>query len=206
MQSPIPRRPVCAACQRAQSACICAWVNPVDPAVDVLILQHPLEVHHAKNSVGLLHRCLPGSRLLVGESFDASTLRAALPADRYVVLLYPATASVGHLVAPPLEPQRLRDPLQVGLVVLDGTWRKSRKMLHCNPLLQSLPRLALTDVAASSYVIRRAHQPGQLSTFEATCAALAQLEGDAQKYRPLQQAFQGFVRQQAARDPAHANA
>jgi DTW domain-containing protein YfiP len=176
----------------------------VDHAVDVLILQHPLEVHHAKNSAGLLHRCLPGSRLLVGESFDASTLRAALPADRYVVLLYPATASVGHLVAPPLEPLCLRDPSQVGLVVLDGTWRKSRKMLHCNPLLQSLPRLALNDTAESFYVIRRAHKPGQLSTFEAACAALARLEGDAHKLLPLQQAFRGFVMQQAARDPAQA--
>jgi len=174
--------------------------------VDVLILQHPMEVHHAKNSAGLLHRCLRGSRLLVGETFDPSVLRASIPNDHYVVLLYPATASVGHQVAPPLEPLRLRDPSQVGLVVLDGTWRKSRKMLHCNPLLQSLPRLALTDVAASAYVIRRAHQLGQLSTFEATCAALAQLGGDAQKFQPLQQAFQGFVMQQAARDPAHATA
>jgi DTW domain-containing protein YfiP len=197
---------MCAACQRAQSACICAWVTPVDHAVDVLILQHPLEVHHAKNSAGLLHRCLRSSRLLVGETFDAATLRAAMAPDRYVLLLYPPTDSDGHAVAPPLEPQRLRDLSQVSLVVLDGTWRKSRKMLHCNPLLQGMPRLALTDVTASSYVIRRAHQPGQLSTFEATCAALAQLEGDAQKYLPLQQAFQGFVLQQAARNPAHANA
>ena len=206
MQSPTPRRPVCAACRRAQSACICGWVTPVDPAVNVLILQHPLEVHHSKNSAGLLHRCLRGSRLLVGETFDASALQAALPTDRYVVLLYPATASAGHRDAAPLEPQRLRVPSRVTLVVLDGTWRKSRKMLHCNPLLQSLPRLVLTEVGASSYVIRRAHQPGQLSTFEATCAAMAQLEGDAQKFQPLQQAFQGFVRQQAARDPAHATA
>ena len=156
-----------------------------------------MEVHHAKNSAGLLHRCLRHSRLLVGETFEASELRAAMPKMRYVVLLYPVTDSDGHAAAPPMETQQLSDPSRVGLVVLDGTWRKSRKMLHLNPLLQSLPRLALNDAPPSEYAIRRSHQPGQLSTLEATCAALGQLEGDARKFQPLQQAFRGFVSQQA---------
>ncbi|MBP6720332.1 MAG: DTW domain-containing protein, partial [Rhodoferax sp.] len=79
------------------------------------------------------------------------------------------------------------------LVVLDGTWRKSRKMLHQNPLLQQLPRLALHDLPASHYHVRQAHRPDQRSTLEATCAALAQLEGDAERFAPLLAAFDGFV-------------
>jgi DTW domain-containing protein YfiP len=178
----------------------------VDHAVEVLILQHPEEVQHAKNSAGLLHRCLRNSRLLVGEAFEPAALQSALPQARYVVLLYPATHSDGHVLAPPVDRTRLRAADQVGLVVVDATWRKSRKMLHQNPLLQGLPRLALVDTTPSAYVIRRAHAPGQLSTFEATCAALAQLEGDAHKLLPLQRAFQGFVLQQAAQVPTHAGA
>ena len=37
---------------------------------EVLILQHPLEVHHAKNSAGLLHLSLAQSRILIGEEFE----------------------------------------------------------------------------------------------------------------------------------------
>ena len=47
------------------------------------------------------------------------------------------------------------------------------------------------------YLIRKAHRPGQLSTLEATCAALAQLESDAGQFEPLLSAFDGFVAQQS---------
>jgi DTW domain-containing protein YfiP len=67
-----------------------------------------------------------------------------------------------------LDVAQLKDPARVQLVVLDGTWRKSRKMLHLNPLLRRLPRLSLEDVPASNYLIRKAHKVGQLSTLEAT--------------------------------------
>jgi len=135
--------------------------------------------------------------MLVGEAFDEAGLCAAtgeMPA--YTVLLYPTTAQDDE--APALDLEQLKDTSHVRLVVLDATWRKSRKMLHLNPLLRSLPRLSIEDVPASGYLIRKAHKPGQLSTLEATCAALAQLEGDAARYQPLLQAFDGFVAQQLA--------
>ena len=188
-----PRRATCAACLRAQSACICRWVRPLSSRVDLLILQHPLEVRNAKNSARLLHLCLPGSRLDVGEAFSESDLHALLHADRRTpVLLYPATPGFVPPVLEPVPPERLR------LVVLDATWRKSRKMLHVNPELQRLPRLALHDVPASAYRIRKAHAPHQLSTLEAAALALGQMESNADAYRPLLQAFDGFVQQQAA--------
>ncbi|MGS0757100.1 DTW domain-containing protein [Roseateles sp. GG27B] len=81
--------------------------------------------------------------------------------------------------------------------MLDATWRKSRKMLHLNPLLQALPRLALQQPPPSRYTIRRAQQTHQLSTLEATVLALQQLEGAAREasYAPLLTAFDGFVAQ-----------
>jgi len=163
----------------------------------VLILQHPLEVGHAKNSAGLLHWSLPQSRLLVGEVFDEHSLRVALSEPKYTVLLYPASDYPDHAAPAALDAAQLADPSQVRLVVLDATWRKSRKMLHLSPLLQGLPRLSLDESVESHYSIRKAHKPGQCSTLEATCAALAQLQGDAVRYAPLLQAFQGFVAQQA---------
>ena len=187
------QRRVCAMCCRPQSACICQWITPVAHVTEVLILQHPLEVDHAKNSARLLHLSLPRSRMLTGEAFDPRGMGAVADSPHYTVLLYPQTP---HDPAPVPEPAQLQDLARLRLVVLDGTWRKSRKMLHLSPWLQQLPRLSLEAMPASHYVIRKAHKPGQLSTLEATCAALAQLEGSAEKVQPLLDAFKGFVAQQ----------
>ena len=188
----------CSTCTRPQSTCICHWVTPIVQPTEVLILQHPLEVGHAKNSAGLLQLSLTHSRMVVGEAFDAMALQALLQEPKYTVLLYTPTDYTGHAVPAPLDAAQLTDPAKVRVVVLDATWRKSRKMLHLSPALQALPRLALLDVPASLYAIRKAHLPGQRSTLEASCAALAQLQGSAACYLPLLQAFTGFVAQQAA--------
>ena len=116
------KRLACMTCVRPQSACICQWITPVTHAVEVLILQHPLEVDNAKGSARLLRLSLP--------------------------------------------------------------------------LLQQLPRLSLQGMPASHYLIRKAHRTDQLSTLEATCATLAQLEGSVEQVQPLLTAFDGFAAQQ----------
>ena len=196
------KRARCPACLRAASSCICRWIAPVSHAVEVLILQHPLEVHNAKGSARLLHLSLPNSRMLTGEQFAPDTL-ADLLADKHNVLLYPDTPgdrSLGIAPPPAIDPAILLDSAQCSsrlrLVVLDATWRKSRKMLYLNPSLQHLPRLPLRDTPASHYLIRKAHAPDQLSTLEATCYALMQLEQDVSRFVPLITAFDGFVAQQ----------
>ncbi|MCA1245115.1 tRNA-uridine aminocarboxypropyltransferase [Massilia sp. MS-15] len=191
------RRVCCAACLRPRSACICRWIAPVAPRAALLVLQHPLEAANAKNSARLLHLSVAGSVLAVGEAFGADELDALLHAGgRRPVLLYPETP--GETAAAPDDeaaPERLR------LVLLDATWRKSRKMLYLNPALQRLPRLALRDVAPSNYRIRKAHAPHQLSSLEAGALALGQLEGDPALAGPLLDAFAGFVEQQAGYVP-----
>lgn len=210
-----PPRPVCSVCLRPQSTCICRWITPIEPLPEVLILQHPLESREAKSSTPLLHLSLVGSRLVIGETFGNEELQRLLhvPFDTGTgaggpglqkicpVLLYPYTQelpskSIPHSSSMPVEPFRLR------LVVLDGTWRKTRKLLVLNPMLQALPRMSLQQVQPSRYRIRKAHAPDQLSTLEATCQALMQLEGNDAKYLPLLRAFDGFVDEQFSRVPS----
>jgi len=203
------KRPLCAACLRPCRTCICQWVRPTPHAVEVVVLQHPLEVAQAKGSARLLHLSLPHSRLVTGELFDEAELQALLSAPldtaagtsapAHTLLLYPDTPQdqARGLPAPPaLAVGALCEPARLRLIVLDGTWRKSHKMLYLNPLLQQLPRLALHDLPTSQYLIRKAPRPDQRSTLEATCQALMQLEGDADKFLPLLAAFDGFVAQQ----------
>ena len=193
MSAALVPRPQCIACLRPLSACICRWVAPTAHAVEVLVLQHPLEVHQAKGSARLLHLSLAHCRLVVGEAF-------AVPVwpmdDKHTLLLYPDSlqdTAPDLRVPPPLPPEWSQAPSRLRLVVLDGTWRKSRKMLYQSPPLQQLPRLALHNLPPSHYRIRKAHGPDQLSTLEATCYALCQLEGGAARFQPLLDAFDGFV-------------
>ncbi|MDO9197880.1 tRNA-uridine aminocarboxypropyltransferase [Rhodoferax sp.] len=209
LPAPDTKRPSCAICRRPLSTCICQWIRPISHVVEVVVLQHPLEVANAKGSARLLCLSLPHSRLVPGEEFDRQELQALLTAPlqphagtsspKQAILLYPDTPDdpALRLPAPPaLTSAMLPDPSQLRLIVLDGTWRKSRKMLCLNPLLQQLPRLSLRDTPPSHYLIRKAHRPDQLSTLEATCAALMQLEGSVEPFQPLLTAFDGFVAQQ----------
>lgn len=195
-QAPPARRAQCPQCLRAQSACICHWVTKVTAQASLLILQHPLEVRHAKNSARLLHLCVEGSALVAGEVFAPDELHALLHAGgRTPLLLYPDTPNDALLPPPP--PTAILPADQVRLVLLDATWRKSRKMLYLNSQLQALPRLGLQNVAPSSYRIRKAHAPHQLSSLEAGALALGQLQHDHAPFQAVLDAFIGFVEQQA---------
>ncbi len=216
-----PRRAQCPHCLRPASTCLCGWVRPTPNDVDVLILQHPLEVAHAKGSARLLQLSLARCGLHVGETFDAAELRAWLHAPAadgsavYPVLLYPdtpgrapadrpsdmskSTDTHAYTVSlpPPVQADGPEDLARAGrqrLVLLDGTWRKSLKMLHANAPLQALPRLALQAGAPSRYLIRKAPKPGQLSTLEAACMALSVLENAPERYKPLLAAFEAWTR------------
>lgn len=192
------RRAYCSMCTRPQSTCICGWIRRTGNAVEVLILQHPMEVLQAKGSARLLHLSLERSSMETGEVFTEEKLREWLhpPLDPSCrsILLYPP---VPNMAAPSAsDPDWLASSSRLRLIVLDATWRKSLKMLYRNPALQALPRLSLDRGAPSAYRIRKAQRPEQLSTLEATCHALAYLEQNAQRYQPLLDAFDGFVAQQ----------
>ena len=207
-----PVRPRCPHCFRAVRSCICALAQAVPHQVELLILMHPQELHETKGTAHLLHLCLPRSQLLVGEQWPSDTLHALLhndwaqagqPSKRQSLLLYPETgaqdAALGLQVAAPLPQPWPMPPEHIRLIIIDGTWRKSRKMLYLNPALQQLARLTLQDVPHSAYAIRKAHQPGQLSSFEAAALALAQLENwpaNSPQPQALHQVFASFLTRQ----------
>lgn len=201
--TPSPERAYCARCQRPLKTCLCQWITPTLNQAELLILQHPLEVKNAKNTARLLHLSLHNSTLIEGEVFADDFLTDTLASDNKTnLLLYPPTPEEDALglVTPAPMPVRLTIA-NVRLIVIDGTWRKSRKMLYLNPLLQTLPRWSLSDCPPSAYTIRKAQKDNQLSTLEASCYALQQLENSCVDYAPLLRSFEGFVRQQLALMP-----
>lgn len=197
------KRQSCDTCKRPLSTCICKHTQRVSNLVSLVVLQHPQEVREAKNSACLLNLCLKNSQIHVGEAFDASFFAQFQTDSSYHdVLLYPETTeteSLGIARAPNIDSERLNigDNLanleRIRLWVIDATWRKSRKMLYLNPALQAMPRLNLNDCPPSIYKIRKAHSENQLSTLEASCYALRQLEQNAVDYEPVLNAFAAFV-------------
>jgi DTW domain-containing protein len=129
----------------------------------------------------------------------------AWPTDRPApldLLLYPPTPGDAALPAPPaLPPLAGLDPAGLRLVLIDATWRKSRRMLYQSPWLQGLPRLALTDPPPSRYHVRRARGAAQRSTFEAAVQALALLDPEPARWDALWPVFDGFVQRLAGLMP-----
>lgn len=182
-------RPQCPRCQRPQSHCLCALIPRLDSRTRVLLLQHPSEVNHALNTARLAALGLSNAELIVGEVFD--DLPTLLNRPGYQArLLFPAED------AQPLQAYVPTDePLL--LVVPDGTWRKARKMLHLNPLLAALPRVTLAEGGVSRYRLRKAPEPGALSTIEAIVQALQTLEAPV-SFEPLLKPFEALIEGQIA--------
>lgn len=196
------QRIMCARCSRPSRTCLCKLVElPLANRVELLILQHTTETRNAKNSATLLSLGLESSRILIGESFDTHELHEQLYADsKQPLLLYPSTPdekSLGLIAPAPLPDLNRLSPENIRLIVLDATWRKSRKMLYINEALQQLPRFELVNPPPTIYKIRKADSENQLSTLEASCYALQQLEPGSD-YRSLLEAFRRFVDQFAS--------
>lgn len=201
------KRQFCDACLRPLKTCICKHIQAVENTVSLMILQHPKEAHEVKNSARLLHLCLKNSQIEIGENFGDDFFAKLQMDGYYDLLLYPDTPeekSLGIMHPPELDSCRLNISndfhalRRIRLWVLDATWRKSRKMLYLNPALQSMPRLSLSNCPPSIYTIRKAHSENQLSSLEASCYALQQLETNTVDYAPVFNAFAAFVAEQQA--------
>ncbi|HUE93726.1 tRNA-uridine aminocarboxypropyltransferase [Pseudomonas sp.] len=184
-------RPQCPRCSRPLEHCLCALIPQLHSRTRLLILQHPSEVKHALNTARLAALGLCNAELRVGEVFENLPELLAQPGYQ-ACLLFPGEGALPLLQ---FAEQAAGQPTL--LVVPDGTWRKARKLLHCNPLLAALPRVSLEPGLQSRYRLRKAPQAGVLSTIEAIVSALATLEAPAQ-FDALLRPFEALIEGQIA--------
>ena len=182
-------RAQCPRCARPLTHCLCPLIPHLANRTRVLILQHPEETRHALNTARLAALGLANAELRVGERF--AELESEL-AGREAWLLFPGeqVQTVEQLAA-------ISEPGERLLIVPDGTWRKARRILHCNPWLAQLPRLTLGAAPASRYRLRKAPGPGALSTLEAIVHCLNALEG-AGRFDALLRPFEALIDGQIA--------
>jgi DTW domain-containing protein YfiP len=131
-------RAVCPRCERPLSTCLCATLPapPLAHRTELLVLQHPAEAGHAKNTAVLLALGLQSVRLLRGEAFDAGL------AGPGTALLYPAEGAA--TAAAPRDVKRhvlLALPAQPGRYAL----RRAHRPEQLSTLEAGLHALALLE-------------------------------------------------------------
>lgn len=194
-------RAVCNHCNRPQKVCICEFIEPVQNRVEIGVLQHPSEVAQIKGTAIIAQLALSHCHLWVGEGLcDLPELQAWLNNGVQTLLLYPPTdeqeSGIECQLFKPTDLNFEQAPFKV--LVLDGTWRKTYKMMQLNPELKALNRIGLEPTNPSAYKVRKQKDESSLSTIEAIAELLAQIEGHAEPFKGLLNAFNKIQNQQMA--------
>jgi len=176
-------RDLCLKCQRPINACICTFICNINNKTSVLVLQHPSEVKQSKGTVALLQRSLNSCQVIVGENFSENTELNKLLITHHALLLYPSEqAQYIRRVIKDLNvvPSPINQPKPTLLIIIDGTWKKAYRMFMLSRNLLTLTQVYLPDYLANNgqYLIRKVAKKNALSSLEATCYALALLEGE----------------------------
>jgi len=176
-------RNLCLQCHRPTKACICSFICNVDNKISVLVLQHPSEVKQTKGTVALLQRSLSACQVLVGEDFSENTELIKILEQHQALLLYPGEQAqeLSSIVNNnELKHVQSSNKKPLLLIILDGTWKKAYRMFMLSKNLQTLTQVCLPELLANNgkYIIRKVAKKNALSSLEATCYALALLEGE----------------------------
>ena len=191
------KRIACNHCQRPLPVCLCAALPPqaIDNHWPVYILQHRQELDHALNTARIAALGLVQCQVhIVSDTRVEDTLPIEVLAELdKALLIYPGPES--RAVAE-LDTQEV---VARPLVLLDASWRKSRRMLLSSPWLQALPRMSFNLQTPSRYRIRKEPAPNYCSTLEALCVVLGTLEQNQHKYAPLLATMDVMIDQQIER-------
>ncbi len=163
--SDLPGR--CKRCWVRLEFCVCGDVVPVRPRTEVVVVRHIRESWKSTGTARAASLALPTLTCLDYHEDAQPALGALEP-----------LAQSGTFVLFPKEPTAPWDGEPVKrLIVLDGTWRQTRRMFQRLPVLHALPRLALSAKAEPVLRLREGTLAEGRSTLEAIADALQRLEG-----------------------------
>lgn len=186
------KRALCSNCLKASSACICSTIRSIDNRYHLHILQDPSEENKAIGTARILKLSLNKVQLSIAEQFNEQQFDLN---NSY--LLFPGDDA--------LPAKQLVEQLPINsdtqFILLDGSWKKAYKLLMSNDFLQRLPKVFINVAAKSNYRLRKSPREDGLSTVEAAYYLLSQLEGDAEKFKPLLKSFEFMIDYQISKIP-----
>lgn len=173
------KRQICETCGYPQSTCLCAWINPISSPINIIILQHPKEAKHAKNTVKLLALGVKNITVLQGEKpedWEELAQKITNQPQNYC-LFYPheQSNSVESISSPELKAKYF--PVNCNVIFIDASWRKALKIWHLNPWLHSLNSWHFANPPSNQYKIRHTTQEKSLSTLESVAYVLQLTHG-----------------------------
>lgn len=189
------QRQHCATCLRPTRACICHCVHPINNEIEIGILQHPNEQHQSKGTARLAQLCLNNAQLWVGDRLEQLPKLQNWLSARPCYLLYPCQTQQNPISLAQVQSQHKQNNSAFRVLLLDGTWRKTKRMLYENPILTDLPRIQLQHIPPSRYQIRKTQQADALSTLEAIACLLNEAQHPEQA-QTLLHSFEYFIQQQ----------
>ena len=194
----MPRK-LCDRCDRPENVCLCAHLVNLQAPCKVLILQHPSEQKQALATVPILQKCLSPLQVWVGEDFcEHQDLSVLLKNKEQCRVLFPSEHCVELDVSENNVQGSGGEHENVDtLIVLDGTWRKAKKIWHLNPWLHDFPGIVLKNAPPSQYQIRASNISGGVSTLEAIALYCNYLSGGTQFYA-LNKPFRAMIDMQIA--------
>lgn len=201
------KRARCQQCLRPPVACLCETIKLLDNRVNIVILQHPSEVKHAKGTAKIVELSLKNCDIIIGEDFSAvPQFQTLLKNSQRLMLLYPNDQAITPTQLKQQLASRATNSGEEGLgresldgltiIVLDGSWKKAYKIYCLNPPLQSLPCIGIEAKEQSNYRIRKSSRSDSLSTLEACYQLLTELEGEELSFESLLDSFNFMVEYQ----------
>lgn len=186
------KRAACPRCSKPVAVCLCDAIHEIHAPLQTTIWQDPTEAKHKLSTTPLLNLSVPNSRVIVGDSFSFSDVFGDTPQEQ-CILLYPLENKEAVSTQ---QKQNFQE-----LLILDGTWRKVRRLLHLNPWLTELPHLSLQPQELSHYRIRKSPREDGLSTIEAAVAAFSWFDQE-KDYHPMLSVLEKMVQLQERHTPA----
>lgn len=184
----------CPRCLLLIDYCLCELVGVArESCPQVLIVRHHWEAFKSTGTARLAGLALSNASILDMAAENPDPVRQHLRGLENAWLLYPGGAEA------PEPPPALTRPRT--LVVLDGTWRQTRKMLRRLPELARFPRFSLSPDASGAERdrLREPPRPGARSTLESIAEALGRLDSAAAGQRLLDLHQQFVARTRHAR-------
>jgi DTW domain-containing protein YfiP len=168
------KRQMCASCYYPQSTCLCAWIHPITAPLNIIVLQHPKEATHAKNTVKLLTLGLTKITVLQGETPEdwKKLAREVTNQPQNYCLFYPHQQSTSLESLASQEQKARYFPANHNVIFIDASWRKALKIWHLNPWLLLCSSWHFANPPDNRYHIRHTTQKSSLSTLESVVYVL----------------------------------
>jgi DTW domain-containing protein YfiP len=179
-------RHYCNRCKYPIQTCVCKYVDEkIKNKIKIIIIQHPDEQNLSKNTARLLELKLDNVSIIDSSNkLEMEFIRRNI--DNKWLMLFPSSSSK--------DVNELHRDKFTHLIVLDGTWKKVKKIIYLNDWLNTISKVSFNTLPNNQYTIRKAEEKYSLSTLESVNLFLSQYEKTPSQ--PLLDLLNGLIKEQ----------